>query len=314
MKTAAAFVLACSLSRLASADDAIVLHRTCVEIDAETDGLAQPDREHALALVQRVLEREDLLVVTTGCTETYVLSHQREGDRYVIRLRNSAGKRRMTTPELVELSDKYTRMARSLIEAKAVKLQPPPPLVPEPTAAEPAVARPTAAPLPTAYASDTSDTPEPTEARKPSLWYSLLGFQVSGGVAVTAGYRRHYDSVTLDIALGIRGSDTGSRGTSLGGKLLGNKRVSEKTSLYAGGGLSVGTMETGDGEAYSATHQYYWGGGMGADFAAGVQSGGPRGTQFLAQFELKLPFYEVGNNNGETTYVAAAMLSAGLGW
>ncbi|HEY5949197.1 MAG TPA: hypothetical protein VIV40_27075, partial [Kofleriaceae bacterium] len=122
MKTRAALVIASSLlTRAALADDHVItLDRTCVEIDRATDGLVDADREQATRLMQQVLERADLFVVTSDCTETFTLSHERDGARFVIRMRSSAGKRRMTTPALDELADKYDRLAQSLIEAKAV--------------------------------------------------------------------------------------------------------------------------------------------------------------------------------------------------
>src|SRR5262245_19908172 len=98
MKTCAALAILCSLSRLALADERVItLERTCVEID-RTDQLAAPDREIATRLLQQVLERENMLVVTGDCSETYSLSHEIAGDHYVIRIRNSAAQRRMTVP------------------------------------------------------------------------------------------------------------------------------------------------------------------------------------------------------------------------
>lgn len=312
----------------AAAEERVVtLDRTCVEIDAATDGLAAADREHAAELMKRVLERADLLVVTTGCTETYTLSHERADDEFVIRMRSSAGKRRMRTPALVELSQKYDKMVRSLLVAKAFATTERAAVAPEPApaaAADPArsgapevqtaAAEPAADPLPTAGTS-TSDDLEPIEElpRKRSLWYTQLGFQITGGMAATGGYQYHLRSgMILDAGVRFRGSETDSRGFNAGVKLLGEKRLNATTSWSAGGGLSLGTMERGD--AYAGPPYYYEGGGLHADAALNLQVGKTRGVQFVSSIELSLPFYRLTNDVGEKSYSAAAIITGGLGW
>jgi hypothetical protein len=322
MKIAALALLCsipCSFPGIAIADDKIVtFDRTCVEIDTDADGLVAPDRAHARELMQRVLERADQLVVTTGCTETYVLSHERAEGGYVIRLRSEAGKRRMKTDALVDLADKYARLARSLLEAKALAAVEPP--APDPAA--PPVAQPAVAALPaqpSEYSVPTADNAEALEADEPQhpktkLWYTMLGLQLTGGISATGGYRKQLSSVTIDIAGTVRGSDDGGSGSSLGLKLLHTTQSSDHALLYAGGGLGIGSTHKGSEHDYYPNHGYFWGSGVEADFTAGLQLGRASGTQFLAQLDVTLPFYEIGNDIGDKDYVAAAVLSGGVGW
>jgi hypothetical protein len=284
----------------------VTLDRTCVEIDAATDGLEPPDRDHAMQLIARVLEREDQLVVANNCTETYTLSHERTGEQYVIRLRSSAGKRRMTTPALSDLFEKYDRMVRSLIEAKAEAQAPQ-------VAADPQVAVAETAQEPFPTPSIDEETPTEPKPRKNSLWYGMLGVQLTGGSAGSIGYRHRRDGVALDVAIGFRASDEGNNGASFGGKLLGMRQASPSTALYAGGGISLGTLERGNEyDRYDSSSTYYYGSGLQGDFAAGMQMGSR--TQFITQLEISLPFYRLGNNFGDKTYAPTAMLTAGLGF
>ncbi|HEX5063949.1 MAG TPA: hypothetical protein VFV99_31435 [Kofleriaceae bacterium] len=322
MKTCAALVVLASLTRLAHADERVVtLDRTCVAID-DADGLAATDREYAVALMQRVLERADLFVVASDCTETYTISHQQVDGRFVIRVRNSAGKRRMTTDAMNELSEKYERMVRSLIQAKeAQELSQA--AMPEPATAtkvvataQEAAATPDSAPLPTLQATDETSTSETTDGTeydgdvKQRMWYGLAGLQLTGGGGVTMGYRHELATTTIDIAGNLRGADTGTAGVALGVELLKYHWSSPTRAVYGGGGLSVGSLDRSD--QYGANH--YWGSGLQGELTAGAQFGGKTGVRGLIQLDITLPFFQMGNDNGDKEYVAAAMVSGGLGW
>jgi len=321
MKTCAALVLVASLTRLAHADERIVtLDRTCVAID-DTDGLAATDREYALALMQRVLERADLLVVATDCTETYAISHQQVDGRYVIRIRSSAGKRRMTTDAMTELSEKYERMVRSLIQAKeAAAAAAADPFATEPTAASKAVAMtqeaaatPGSEPLPTQQTDDTSafETTDGTDYDgdvKQRMWYAMLGVSSGGGAAVSGGYRRELATTTLDITGNVRNTDNGTAGASIGAELLKYRWTAPRAAFYGGGGFSFGVLDKGE-YAY-----HYSGGGLQGELTGGLQFGAKTGTRGLVQLDITLPFYQLDNDSGAKTYVAAAMVSGGLGW
>ncbi len=322
MKTLAAAVLLC-LCRLASAGDrTITLDRTCVEIDGAVDSLAPPDREYAEKLLRQVLERENQLVVTSECTETYRLSHERVEDHYVIRLHNPAGKRRMKVPSLDELYVKYDKMVRSLLAAKAAVREL------AATRESAAAGESAAAPEPQAAAAPQVATAEPVDVTdsmhnepiaieqpaeeqapaKPSMWYGLFGFQLTGGPTLAGGYRHGLRSVVLDFAAAARGADL--HGFTFGVKVLADTQSSESSSLYGGGGLSVGTFARG-GEV--SDRSYYSGGGLHAELTGGIRF--PAGRhQGMIQFDVTLPLYGLSNDAGETDYAATASLTGGIGW
>lgn len=327
MKTAAALLILGSLTRLASAEERVVtLDRTCVEIDETVDSLAAPDRAYATQLLQRVLEREDLLVVIDACSETYTLSHKLEGDHFVIRVRNSAGKRRMTTTGLDELSEKYGKMVRALIEAKAAAAvapapEPPPGLeplpAPAPFAADDAIDN-AANPAVDNEQPETFDGEEKGNATR--MWYGMIGALVSGGKATSIGYRRELadGKNTLDFALALREGDTmdsdSGDGMSLGIELLRKRYLNGKSSAYAGGGISLGFAERYASSYNTGYGGSYRGDGLQGELTGGLHFGGRRGIQALVQVDITLPFYQMSNGNGESRYQPAMAFSAGIGW
>ncbi len=311
MKSFAVLLVLC-LSRLASAEGrTITLDRTCVEIDGAVDSLAAPDREYAEKLLRQVLEREHQLVVTSECTETYRLSHERVDDQYVIRLGNPAGKRRMKAPSLDELYAKYDKMVRSLLDAKEAARAPVAPPEPQAAAApQVATAEPVdatdAQPYPAPIAIETLAEEDP--AAKRSMWYGLFGFQLTGGPTLAGGYRLAKQSVVLDFGVAARGADL--HGFTFGLKALADTKASASTSLYGGGGLSVGWFARGD-ETYDRS--YYSGGGLHAELTGGIRFPAGR-RQGMIQLDITLPLYGLSNNDGSTDYAATASLSGGIGW
>jgi hypothetical protein len=308
MKTAVALILL-ALSRTAAAGD-LVLDRTCIEIDASTDQLAEPDRERSAVLLRRVLERAHQLVVTAGCTETFVLSHERTGDAYVIRMRSSTGKRRMTTPALDELTPKYDKMVASLLAAK-------PALAEAATEAPPLLdAQPAAAELqPQIEALPTRDTSEPgAEDEQPrkdrNLAYITAGGQLTGGPAVSIGYRRAWSKVALDIAYSGRTSQDSVRASLASIELLRTTDWTPTVQAYFGGGLSFGAIKRG--REYYENYDYYWGEGIHGELTAGLRISGA--LDVLAQLDVTLPFYEIGNAFGGKDYAPMAVISGGIGF
>lgn len=327
MKIPAVALALCSLTHLASAgDQTITLDRTCVELDEAADKLATTERDYALGMLRQVLERADLLVVTGGCTETYRVSHEQVGNQYVIHVASSAGKRRMTTTSLQDLSSKYGRLVHSLIDAKAAAAAaaaaPPPAHAAVATAAAAAPAD-GVDPLPTADAMPPTTTTPPADIdeaaaeqvkHKDRMWYVLAGVNVGAGGALTGGYHRDLDSLTLDFSLVERGGGSdGTSGLSAAAEILRNTWTTPTTQLYGGGGLSLGKQEKGDQYSGYNGAGYYYGGGLQGELTAGLRIGG-LGAQFVAQVDVTLPFYEIGDNAGNKTYAAAGVVSAGIGW
>lgn len=318
MKIRAAALTLCSLTHLASADDrTITLDRTCVELDEAADQLVVTDRDHALRTFRQALERADLFVVAGACTETYRVSHERRENEYVIHVASSAGKRRMTTATLEDLSGKYGRLVRSLIDAKAAAAAaaaaPSPAIAPAPKSAvaEPAAAEPANGlePLPTSDIASTTEAAihgeDGEEKQRDRLWYALLGVAFGAGTGFQAGYRRDLPSVTIDVAFAARtGGDTGTSAISFGGELLGKTQMSPTAQLYAGGGLSLGAEARGE----------YSGSGPQGELTAGLRLG-RGGNQLITQLDVTVPLYGMSSGySGASAYAAACVLSAGLGW
>jgi hypothetical protein len=304
MKTFAVLSVLC-LARLAAADGrTITLDRICVETDSAVDALAPADRQYAETVLRRVLERENQLVVTGACTETYRLSHERVDDTYVIRIGNPTGRRRMKAATLDELYVKYQRMVRSLLAAKATAHDPIAPEAAAPADVTDSLQNDSQPML--QQANDLDPFAEQPQV-KPSMWYALLGFQFTGGPTLTGGYRVRLPSVLLDFAAAARGAEL--HGFTLGMKVLMDKPVAE-TSLYGGGGLSFGAFARG--EEY--TGNYYTGGGVHAELTGGIRF--PAGThQGMIQLDVTLPFYQLSNDEtGITSYGATASLTGGIGW
>ncbi|HEY5926434.1 MAG TPA: hypothetical protein VIV11_32330 [Kofleriaceae bacterium] len=311
MKTAAVAVLVC-LSRLAAADE-ITLDRTCVEIDAQ-DGLTAADRDPARAVVRQVLEREHLFVVLGACTETFVVSHERTDTGYVIRMRSSAGKRRMTVPSLDDVSIKYQKLARSLLDAKAAQQQPP--LAPHLEAAPGPTATPRDDWDPHPAVDVSYDQPDTVESTlKRNIWYATLGAEVTGGSGFSVGFRRAFQPVSLDLAFSLRISDGGAESTTFGAELLRYKLLSPAVKAFIGGGLSAGSIKRGDPTVYYGdSRDFYWGEGIHGELTAGFHVGKAHGMQLLTQLDITLPFYRLGNDDGMKDYAAAAVVSGGLGF
>ena len=318
MKFRAALALICCTSGAAMAN-VITLDRTCVEIDVAADGLVEQDRARALAVFRQVLERENMFIVTSACSETYMLSHERDGDGYVIHVRNSAGARRMKMPSFDELTPKYKKLVRSLIEAKAaateakastaageakVAATPPAPASVNPLEpVEPLPSGPNG-PIP---ATDTYnpalDQPSTSESvTKRRLWYLLYGFGVTGERAVTLGYRRNLDKVSIEGSFMFRENgfnQDATEGVSLAVEVLGRHPMSAKAMLYGGGGLSVGGAGRGssDGE------------GVQGELTGGMDFGGS-GFHVLAQLDVTVPFYLMSDGG----YAPTLVISGGIGW
>jgi hypothetical protein len=326
MKIPAVALALCSLTHLASADDhMITLDRTCVELDEAADKLAVTERDYALGMFRQVLERADLLVVTGGCTETYRVSHEQVDNQYVIHVASSAGKRRMTTPSLQDLSSKYGKLVHALIDAKAAQAAaaaaPPPAHAPVATAAaaEPADGL---EPLPTADAmpptTTTTTTPTDTETpatEKPAhmdrMLYAMAGLSFGGGTGLMGGYRRDLDNLTLDFSVVSRnGGGTGTSGFSAGAEVLRNTWMSPKTQAYGGGGLSIGAEDSSSGNGYGGS---YSGAGLQGELTAGLRIGSRNGD-LLVQLDFTIPFYEMGDYQGNKYYAAAGVISGGIGF
>jgi len=93
---------------------------------------AVADDDDARAMLVRVLEAEDKLVVETGCRDTYELHVQPEGDGFDVQLTGPEGSRRAHANNARELPDVYVAAVHELTAVR--QLAPPPRDVEQPSA------------------------------------------------------------------------------------------------------------------------------------------------------------------------------------
>lgn len=308
---------------LAHADDAQTeLVPSCADIDAQRDGLSPELRARAVQRLTRVLEREQLLVVTTGCVDRYVVSHEQSGDGLVVRVAGPHGIRRARKVSVDRLDEMYTRMIESL-------LAPPPPVLQSRPAPEPPQADDTdehdddaestddqeAGKVETAaldpYESDAEpedpvndavgpDEPQVTPDR--ILYAQLIAGSVGTGWGM--GYRRHAaEHVAIDVTLGHVENNMSSA-TGFGVEALYVPRPRESMTTYVGGGLSLS-----DEQADSMT-----GGGLRAELTAGLSFSRGGLSRWFTQIDGALPMFTLKDYNGRSTYRPSVAFSVGLGF
>jgi len=230
----------------------IELAPTCVQTAGDVDSSLSAERDEAAAILARVLEEQDQLVVESGCAIVYTLGYERTGGQIVVHVRGPNGARRARLASPDALAATFRQIVRELGKAS------------EPTAVEaaPAEAVPRVAVTPVAEASSTPDDDAPVAAaptREPAAEPSALGGlrgllyarvgrgALSGGdgpAIYGIGYRRELPGVTFDGSL-TRLSSEGSRavdGFTLEASLLHELTPAARSSFYAGGGLAVGAV------------------------------------------------------------------------
>lgn len=288
---------------------------SCADVDAQRDTLSPELRTRAVQRLTRVLEREQLLVVTTGCVDRYVVSHEQVGDTLVVRVAGPHGSRRMRNGSLEKLDTMYARMVASL-------LTPPPPAVVQPTPApdadEPGLEH-AAAQVDTAALDPDSTSPEdPVISDDPVIDTEALdelqvvpdrivyGQLVTGSVGAGwgMGYRRHgAEHVALDASLTYAGSGMSSS-LALGLEALYVPRPRETLTPYIGGGLSLAS-EQDDSRS---------GGGLRAELTAGLSFARAGTFRWFTQIDAALPMYSLENYDGGTSYRPSMSFSVGLGF
>jgi hypothetical protein len=289
----------------------------CLVIDEARDTFSLPDRQAALILVGRELERAGRQVVTSGCTERYALSHVRLGNTITVVLAGSAGQRDGQASGLDDLPGLYNQIVRALLRGSSV-------------GAMDVVDR----------TNVTTPQAEPRRVGIDSFGYARLGYARmlgSGGAsnpAIGFGYRAELDSWGLDVSFlnqqlpssnGAFGGSTGMAGSLLKLQALYFLAPRANASAYLGGGFSWGTtMRSSDSaqNGYSSWH----GSGLQGELTAGYEL--PRASELrvFAQADATLPFYYTrgqaftfsqGRSSAVTTgrrYNPSVTVSVGVGW
>ncbi|MBV8757741.1 MAG: hypothetical protein JO257_10710 [Deltaproteobacteria bacterium] len=345
MKTALALLL---LASTASADPAaheVVRVRelvpTCVVIDAEHDALLPDERPIAARTLARVLEQADVLVVETGCADTYTVRHERAPDGLIVHVTSPRGARRLHAANVGALGAAYRDAVNSLYaatDAPAMRRDVP--------AAAPANATDTAAVASVPAAAPSSLTEglvalpadgapsqvpvvdtfaEPAPAvdlgkRVPGaggvMWYGSLGFApvLNGDTATSfgVGLRFEQSASLLELGADLYSSGDGSqpvRGQRLNARLMKVLSPDSSISPYVGGGLAIGNA--------TITGQYatYSGSGIETDAAFGMDfARDHRGVRLFAELALVAPLYALTQTEtGASQWSPSALFRVGLG-
>jgi len=317
-----ALILVLSFAGTAIADPRkIELSPVCAEVAA--DHLRnEASRAAARRLLVRTLEREDLLVVDTGCVETIRLRHDQRDGSVIVWIESPRG-HLARSAKLSELPDVYRALVRSLLATpmpvllrpmERSAIAPPASAGDQPdnrTAADPAPTGPRIveraprwvpgmsappAPFPVrAEPADNESSPPDSADGMPSrrgLWYLRLGGAGAAGLgtgaAMAAGYRKLIDSsYAIDVSLSTLNGELGS---SVAGSvdLLWYATPSE-TAPYLGGGLSAASAQRKDA--------LDGGGGLGADLVTGVAFARRSPLQLFVQVEVGVPFFSLPNSD-----------------
>ncbi len=339
MKTAAIAALLVATTSVADADE-ITLVPTCVEIDEAADQLPAGERPAARMLVMRALERADLLVVDTGCVDTYSLSHERDGAKVIVRMRTARGARKITIGVQADMAATYTKMIESLRQAPALAAAPTiePPAAdrglrwdgpPEPPASADLAPSQDGPPGSRLADVDRFDEAPPAPFPEPSsdlydnhdqpltgqhgLFYGRFGFGAIaglGGSSFATGYRYGTPRVMFDIAFVFGdSSDVAARSTSfaLKGEALYFERPAATRSRFYGLGLSLGSVEVEEGD------QRWTGTGPQLEMTAGYDlRRAPGRTRFFIQTDLTVPLFNIGPPMDQR-YAPSFVASVGIG-
>jgi hypothetical protein len=292
--------------------------RACLVIDEGRDTLSSQDRQAALILVSRELERAGRQVVSAECAERYGLSHVRLGTTIVVVLVGPTGQREGRASGMDDLLGLYNQIVRALLTGSSV-------------GAMNVVDR----------TNVTTAQAEPRRMGIDSFAYARLGYASmlgtggTGSPAIGFGYRAELDSWGLDISFLNQQlpSSNGALGASNGGmagsllKLQGlyflNPRAN--ASAYFGGGISWGTT-TGSSSSSQNGYSSWRGSGLQGELTAGYEL--PRASELrvFVQADATLPFYHTsgqaytfsqGGSSAVMTgrrYNPSVTLSVGVGW
>jgi hypothetical protein len=317
MKSILPCLIAIVVGTTALPADAQERARACLTIDEGRDTFVSQDRQAALILVGRELERAGRQVVSSECAERYSLSHVRLGNTIMVALSGPDGQREGRASGMDDLPGLYNQIVRALLTGSSV-------------GAMNVVDR----------TNVTTPQAEPRRVGIDSFGYARLGYARmlgtggAGNPAIGFGYRAELDSWGLDISFLNQQLPSSNRAfgasSSMAGSLLKlqglyflNPRAN--ASAYFGAGLSWGTTlgSTGSSQdGYSSWH----GSGLQGELTAGYEL--PRASELrvFVQGDATLPFYRTtgqaftfsqGRSSAVTTgrhYNPSVTVSVGLGW
>jgi len=301
MKLVAIAVLLAAAAPAFAESSTIELAPTCVEIDASLDQLLELERANARILLVRALERAEQLVVETGCTETVTLSHVRDAQTVIVRIKNSRTKRKLTVGLKEDMSEVYDRMVASLLEPVVEES---PAEVEAPPLSTEELRRPVPHTMP-----NVDESPEDTkDLSDSSHWYVMLGFagQVGGGQALIGGYRRNMGGMALDLGLAWLSTDrddgNGATSVAVRGRLLRVSSPRSSTSFYWGAGFGLAAVNT-DRMSFDTGDD----GGGGAQFevALGWELRRASALRWYIEGGYSKPLFDIGADSAPSAVTAA---------
>ena len=288
----------------------------CVVIDDARDTFPAEDRQAAVILVGRELERAGKSIASGECTERYVLSHVRLGNTIVVVLAGPSGQRDGRATGVDDLPNLYSQIVRALLTGSAV-------------GAMDVVDR----------TNVTTPQAEPKRVGIDSFGYARLGYARllgpggAGNAAIGFGFRAEIDSWGLDVSFfNQQVPSSGSYGGSsaMAGSLLRlqglyflNPRAN--ASAYFGGGLSWGTTIGSSGSSQNGYSSWH-GSGLQGELTAGYELPRASDLRVFVQTDATLPFYRTSGqgytfSQGRSTTVTTARrynpsitVSLGVGW
>src|SRR4029453_18290695 len=110
---AAAAIVFAMTAGLAGAD-------VCLTIDPARDTFNEADRAAALILLAGKFEAEGQRVASSGCTETYVVSHVQLGDTIAITLEGPRGRREGIAIGMGDVPALYSQLVRAMLTGREV--------------------------------------------------------------------------------------------------------------------------------------------------------------------------------------------------
>jgi hypothetical protein len=285
----------------------IELVPTCVTVDGSQDSLGSLERTQAVTMLRHVLEEQDLLVVDTGCIETFTVFHIQDGAEWIVHVRGPHGGRKLHVAGMADLPAAYEKMVRALLAPPLEPIEttePPvdaaaPPVEPQASIAPPSV--------------EEQAPPASVELTK-RMVYGQLGVGGMGGAdgphSVSGGYRFERAGTAYDASITTFASSGERRvsGTRVTGKLLHLMSPESSTSPYVGGGLGV------SGSTIELLNSAYSGSGLEGTATFGFELRRDAQLRMFLQLDANLPFYVMSSNmTGETEYAGSLIVSFGLG-
>ena len=246
-------------------------------------------------MLRHALEEHGVLVVDTGCVDTYTVFHERTGAEIIAHVRGPRGGRKLHVTDPAALPDAYERMVNDLLTEpeKPATVEPP----------------------------DVTTEAAPNEPAAPALTHHTLyaeaGIGGMGGAeaprSIGGGYRYERTGTAIDAA--ITGySSSGATYQAVSGKRVTFKILQElmpelDKSVYVGGGVGFG------GSTIHLVYSSYAGSGVEGIGTVGVDVWRDRGAHLFLQADVILPLYMMKSDiTDETEYAGTVMVSAGLGF